>query len=537
MEVTDVLINLGIGVYADVFRKNGITMELMGQLDAKLIAELIPEIGPRIKFMSYWKANFFKNEIAANTSIEIDNVENNKNVNNSNEQKLQNTMQETNNSVINEENTLYRQNAFCSKDQFMLDTMPSINDLLEKSQTGRIILQVSKSKELNGSMRNKLCNIIVGYMEDNNIIMSNKIAEEISKRITKTFPSEAKGTYFIEGKRKVDTKDKKSIAARGKLWSCWRNRRYAISKLQKKIKHEAINDDIDNSSDNDVVSNEDVKESLDWLKNNQTPWEIVLQKWSITFEYRYGILIKSSDKKLNKIFEEWPLFKHPNGYEFIHYDFNKMQLSDLVLTIEKWNEFFKTITQNTSVIGKNDNFVELMEKLNLDISEDSKVTIAIQLISYMIPPKQRLKQHSSKTKQYSKASIVSSRDSMIKCVTTCGDITRIRQESNNKAKEMRTCVQPYIIVVGQLENISQSYVSIDEILYSTKSTLQALDICFKAFHVLQINYPDASKHLWMLIQKGLYKFHTQWDTSFSNTEHILKKLTANTDQNMQVDNK
>lgn len=84
-------------------------------------------------------------------------------------------MQETNNSVINEENTLYRQNAFCSKDQFMLDTMPSINDLLEKSQTGRIILQVSKSKELNGSMRNKLCNIIVGYMEDNNIMYTSKL--------------------------------------------------------------------------------------------------------------------------------------------------------------------------------------------------------------------------------------------------------------------------------------------------------------------------------------------------------------------------
>jgi len=92
---------------------------------------------------------------------------------------------------------------------------------------------------------------------------------------------------------------------------------------------------------------------------------------------------------------------------------------------------------------------------------------------------------------------------------------------------MRTSVQPYIIVVGQIENVSQSYVSIDEILYSTKSTLEALDVCFKAFHVLQINYPDASKHLWMLIQKGLYKFRTQWDISFSNTEHILKKLVPN----------
>lgn len=75
-------------------------------------------------------------------------------------------------------------------------------------------------------------------------------------------------------------------------------------------------------------------------------------------------------------------------------------------------------------------------------------------------------------------------------------------------KEMRTSVQLYIIVMGQIENVSQSYVSIDEILYSTKSTLEALDVCFKAF-ILQINYLDASKHLWMLIQKGLYKFRTQ----------------------------
>lgn len=96
---------------------------------------------------------------------------------------------------------------------------------------------------------------------------------------------------------------------------------------------------------------------------------------------------------------------------------------------------------------------------------------------------------------------------------------------------MRTSVQPYIIVVGEVENVSQSYVSIDEILYSTKSTLEALDVCFKAFHILQINYPDPSKHLWTLIQKGLYKFCTRWDASFSNIEHILKKFATNTIQN------
>lgn len=33
-------------------------MELIKDLDEKLIAELIPEVGPRIIFLSYWKKNF-----------------------------------------------------------------------------------------------------------------------------------------------------------------------------------------------------------------------------------------------------------------------------------------------------------------------------------------------------------------------------------------------------------------------------------------------------------------------------------------------
>lgn len=92
---------------------------------------------------------------------------------------------------------------------------------------------------------------------------------------------------------------------------------------------------------------------------------------------------------------------------------------------------------------------------------------------------------------------------------------------------MQISVQPYVIVVGSIKNVSDSYVTIDEVLYSTESTLEAFDICFKAFHVLKIDYPDASKHLWMLIQKGLYQFYTEWDISFSNTEHVLKKLMLN----------
>ncbi|KYN39999.1 hypothetical protein ALC56_05607 [Trachymyrmex septentrionalis] len=112
--------------------------------------------------------------------------------------------------------------------------------------------------------------------------------------------------------------------------------------------------------------------------------------------------------------------------------------------------------------------------------------------------------------------------------STSADIAKIRQEARDKAKEMKMSVQPYIIIVRSIINVSDSYVTFDEVLYSTESTLEALDICLlKVFHVLKINYPDASKHLWMLIQKGLYEFCNEWDILFSNTEHVLKKLILN----------
>jgi len=71
-----------------------------------------------------------------------------------------------------------------------------------------------------------------------------------------------------------------------------------------------------------LVSNEDIQKALDWLRINQALWEIVLEKWSLIFKYRLQVLMKSSDKRLNNIFEERSLLKHPYGYKLIKHDFD-----------------------------------------------------------------------------------------------------------------------------------------------------------------------------------------------------------------------
>lgn len=76
--------------------------------------------------------------------------------------------------------------------------------------------------------------------------MTNEIAKGIPKQIVKIFPSEAEGTYFIEGKKKIHTPDKKSLAAKGKLLSCLRNKKYALSQLTRLTQE----DDIENLDDN-----------------------------------------------------------------------------------------------------------------------------------------------------------------------------------------------------------------------------------------------------------------------------------------------
>lgn len=61
--------------------------------------------------------------------------------------------------------------------------------------------------------------------------LDNAIADTIATMIIDTFPSEATNTYYIPSIKKKDSPNNKSIPARGKLISMWRNRQCQYKKL------------------------------------------------------------------------------------------------------------------------------------------------------------------------------------------------------------------------------------------------------------------------------------------------------------------
>lgn len=60
----------------------------------------------------------------------------------------------------------------------------------------------------------------------------NEVAKRIANKIVAEFPSEVSSTYYISPIKKKDSVLKKSIPARGKIISMWRNRSFANKKLE-----------------------------------------------------------------------------------------------------------------------------------------------------------------------------------------------------------------------------------------------------------------------------------------------------------------
>lgn len=89
---------------------------------------------------------------------------------------------------------------------------------------------------------------------------------------------------------------------------------------------------------------------------------------------------------------------------------------------------------------------------------------------------------------------------------------------------MGLTVQPFVIVVGDLEEGIQSYVSVDATLYKLESALKALDVCFKAIHALNAKYPPEAEQVWLLIQRGIFEIVTKWDKQIPSVTAILSSL-------------
>lgn len=75
-----------------------------------------------------------------------------------------------------------------------------------------------------------------------------------------------------------------------------------------------------------------------------------------------------------------------------------------------------------------------------------------------------------------------------------------------------------------IQKLDSFYVVIEDIIYKIHSCLKAFDICFKAFHVLNCEYPFESEHIYLIIQLYLCNFKTKFDKKIPIVSTVLSQL-------------
>lgn len=94
--------------------------------------------------------------------------------------------------------------------------------------------------------------------------------------------------------------------------------------------------------------------------------------------------------------------------------------------------------------------------------------------------------------------------------------------------ELGLTLQPFLIVVGEsYTSITETYIVIDNNKYKASSILQGIDFVFKAFHVLHAKYPAESEHIWLILERALYKIDTSQPITSPGVLMILKDLGCN----------
>ncbi|KYM95709.1 hypothetical protein ALC62_13615, partial [Cyphomyrmex costatus] len=132
------------------------------------------------------------------------------------------------------------------------------------------------------------------------------------------------------------------------------------------------------------------QESVKWLETNQEPWELVETHWKATTSIRLNDITKNSNT-VSDIFTKWPILKHPLGWLLIDQDFKCLNLDAIENAINQWPTFFKDVQKVCSLEKKKILRVEEYIIFIIFLKADSKAIAQLCALSYMIPPKGRVR--------------------------------------------------------------------------------------------------------------------------------------------------
>lgn len=81
-------------------------------------------------------------------------------------------------------------------------------------------------------------------------------------------------------------------------------------------------------------------------------------------------------------------------------------------------------------------------------------------------------------------------------------------------------IQPFIVML----ELCLSKRKFCYILIRLCTILRAIEVCYKIFHLINLEYPLQSFTIWLFIQKNFFGVHSKYDKPFPKLVQILAEL-------------
>lgn len=376
--------------------------------------------------------------------------------------------------------------------QFDLET------LLQTSPGGNSILKFYETYScLDNSKRSQLTDIIIKHIYT--YIVNCRITYEeynvLAAKIITLFPKESIGTYFTKPIKKIDSINGRSTVARGKLVDKVRNllykygdRKRSASESESTPPPKKSCDDLKDLHSRDIL----------WLNNNSEPWEEVIIKWKATYNLRK----EGEQKNIHEFLRDWKILSDPRSEILINIDFDLLYPEKGLNFYLNWDTFYEKFIGLKQT--QDERIINLIDSLK-NIEGELKLPTQLKILAKLLPPKGRL---SKKIKFTTEEAI----ESLFICVPNAGDIEQTIINQREKALAKKLSIQPYIILQGSLsEGVSAPLLIIDDVKYQFQSITKSFDTLFKLYHTFNARYPKAGDHLYLIIQRCVYKIETKYD--------------------------
>ncbi|XP_060857146.1 uncharacterized protein LOC132938539 [Metopolophium dirhodum] len=395
----------------------------------------------------------------------------------------------------------------------------SLHDVLSNSSHGVMITNYYKSnKSLNESCRSLMIDLIISSLIEQSISMSVGLADTIAKTIVETFTTELKETYFVR-----DTDNK---APKGKLYAKYFNKIRSLKNhglvsqgpLKKRKLEKNSLTRISAAFNDELVVEEDPERYISQLNHDELSWPDIEIIWKKTAVYR----LKSLKMSATDLHNTWPHYKKPLGYKLVDIDFQCLQKE----ASNMLNIFDDTKLKVIQVLNqrlKDPSNKKLYNYLidNSQVTESSKSCIILYLLhAILIPTNKKSSTDTQGKKTIVKYSIQDSQNSFMMIAPTAVEVEEMIKRKYN----VGDTIQPCIIIIGTIREPLEVLVFFDSIKYKVFSPIKALDICFKIFHVFNIEYPIESINVWLFVQKLYYNIVNKYDKPCPLVNQIVSEI-------------